>query len=83
MCNAMAKAQYHMVMSDNSLRSFCRYACATKYKNTFGFQVNGIHSSDSTQNSSVSVLSELLFACFFMWFIPNDLYAGIITVQNA
>ncbi|KAG7163866.1 Zinc finger MYM-type protein 4-like 2, partial [Homarus americanus] len=51
MCNNMAKAQYHMVMSDNTLRSFCRYACATKYKNTYGFQVNGIQ-TDSTQNST-------------------------------
>ncbi|XP_050738796.1 zinc finger MYM-type protein 4-like isoform X3 [Eriocheir sinensis] len=51
MCNAKAKAQYHMVMSDNTLRSFCRYACATKYKNTFGYQVNGIQNADSTQNS--------------------------------
>ncbi|XP_045139102.1 zinc finger MYM-type protein 3-like isoform X2 [Portunus trituberculatus] len=59
MCNAMAKAQYHMVMSDNTLRSFCRYACASKYKNTFGFQVNGIQSSDSSENSnSVPVLRE-------------------------
>ncbi|XP_063885994.1 zinc finger MYM-type protein 3-like isoform X2 [Scylla paramamosain] len=59
MCNAVAKAQYHMVMSDNTLRSFCRYACASKYKNTFGFQVNGIQSSDSSETTnSVPVLRE-------------------------
>ncbi|XP_071536763.1 zinc finger MYM-type protein 3-like isoform X2 [Panulirus ornatus] len=51
MCNAIAKAQYHMVMSDNTLRSFCRYACATKYKNTFGFQVNGMQTTDTSKSS--------------------------------
>lgn len=56
MCEKMAKPQYHMVMSDNTLRSFCRYGCAHKYKNTFGFQINGIQSSDSAQpNNSVAV----------------------------
>ncbi|KAK3882013.1 hypothetical protein Pcinc_013583 [Petrolisthes cinctipes] len=57
MCEKMAKPQYHMVMSDNTLRSFCRYSCAHKYKSTFGFQINGIQNSDSSQsNNSVAVL---------------------------
>lgn len=42
MCSVVAKAQYHMVMSDNTLRSFCRYSCATKFKSIFGFQVDGV-----------------------------------------
>ncbi|XP_042875608.1 zinc finger MYM-type protein 3-like isoform X3 [Penaeus japonicus] len=45
MCSALAKAQYHMVMSDNTLRSFCRYSCATKFKSTFGFQVDGVQTT--------------------------------------
>lgn len=68
MCNAKAKAQYHMVMSDNTLRSFCRYACATKYKNTFGYQVNGIQNADSTQNS-LPVISKLSFMYFYVSFM--------------
>lgn len=71
MCNAKAKAQYHMVMSDNTLRSFCRYACATKYKNTFGYQVNGIQSAESVQTStSVPILSKFSFMLLNMLIFP-------------
>ena len=40
MCHTVAPAQFHMVMSDNTLRNFCTYPCAAKYKNTYGFQVS-------------------------------------------
>ncbi|XP_068230197.1 zinc finger MYM-type protein 3 isoform X2 [Palaemon carinicauda] len=51
MCNTVAKAQFHMVMSDNTLRSFCRYSCASRYKTTFGFLVDSAQSKDASSQA--------------------------------
>ncbi|CAL4067109.1 unnamed protein product, partial [Meganyctiphanes norvegica] len=54
MCSRVAKAQYHMVMSDNSLRNFCSYDCATKYKSTYGFLVTGASKSSTSTTSTTT-----------------------------
>ena len=57
MCNSVAKAQFHMVMSDSTLRSFCRYSCASRYKNTFGFLVENGQAKDAAPAKSAPVPS--------------------------
>ncbi|KAK7086614.1 hypothetical protein SK128_015285, partial [Halocaridina rubra] len=52
MCNTTAKAQFHMVMSDNTLRSFCQYDCASRYKSTFGYLVEDSQSKETSQAKS-------------------------------
>lgn len=35
-CNANATPQYHLTMSDSSMRNFCKYQCVMKFQNQFG-----------------------------------------------
>ncbi|KAF2363245.1 Protein of unknown function DUF3504 [Trinorchestia longiramus] len=50
MCQNVSPAQFHMVMSDNTLRNFCSYPCASRYKVTYGFLV-------SNKNNAMSALT--------------------------
>ncbi|KAL7643453.1 UNVERIFIED_CONTAM: hypothetical protein RMT77_005435 [Armadillidium vulgare] len=63
MCTKFEPAQFHMVMSDSTLRSFCSYVCATRFKCTFGFQVSGniqeVKKQDG-ENQNSSILSKVL-----------------------
>ncbi|XP_018017831.1 uncharacterized protein LOC108674401 isoform X2 [Hyalella azteca] len=51
MCQNVSPAQFHMVMSDNTLRNFCSYNCASRYKVTFGFLVSNTKNTNSTPAS--------------------------------
>ncbi|XP_066937169.1 zinc finger MYM-type protein 3 isoform X3 [Macrobrachium rosenbergii] len=59
MCNTVAKAQFHMVMSDSTLRSFCRYNCASRYKSTFGFLVDSAQSKDTSSQAKNAPVSTI------------------------
>uniref|UniRef100_A0A8C3QYK3 TRASH domain-containing protein n=1 Tax=Cyanoderma ruficeps TaxID=181631 RepID=A0A8C3QYK3_9PASS len=56
-CKTSANPQYHLAMSDGSIRNFCSYNCVVAFQNLFN-KPAGVNSSVAGVNSSVVPLSQ-------------------------